>query len=167
MLDIDSDDSAKRKDEIDEDKLEYKLEKSVQMLISREDNRKKNASSKADPQTLASRVQSLDQGLHDLSEAEYMKRFGFEAAEVVRFLDKFELVVQFKGLYSFALVTATLQTSRDVLALSLYQWQRALDGYGKWLGNFVQEVGEEFTQFCRVLTPMGEHYTKESLMRVQ
>lgn len=51
-----------------------------------------------------------------------MKRFGFEAAEVVRFLDKYELVVQFKGLYSFALVTATLQTSRDVLALSLYQW---------------------------------------------
>ena len=60
MLDIDSDDSAKRKDEIDEDKLEYKLEKSVQMLISREDNRKKSASSKVDPQTLASRVQSLD-----------------------------------------------------------------------------------------------------------
>ena len=60
MLDIDSDDSAKRKDEIDEDKLEYKLKKSVQMLISREDNRKKSASSKADPQTLASRVQSLD-----------------------------------------------------------------------------------------------------------
>ena len=29
MLDIDSEDSAKRKDEIDEDKLEYKLEKSV------------------------------------------------------------------------------------------------------------------------------------------
>lgn len=60
MLDIDSDDSAKRKDEIDEDKLEYKLKKSVQMLISREDNRKKSASSKVDPQTLASRVQSLD-----------------------------------------------------------------------------------------------------------
>lgn len=60
MLDIDSDDSAKRKDEIDEDKLEYKLEKSVQMLISREDNRKKSAGSKVDPQTLASRVQSLD-----------------------------------------------------------------------------------------------------------
>ena len=41
MLDVESDDSTKRKDEIDDDKLEYKLKKSVQMLISREDNRKK------------------------------------------------------------------------------------------------------------------------------
>ena len=116
-------DSPKRQDDIDEEKLEYKLKKSVQMLISREDNRKKAAGPKADPQTLASRVQSLDQGLHDLSEAEYMKRFGYdEAAAMVRYLDKFELVVQFKGLYSFALVFTTLQTSRDILALSLYQW---------------------------------------------
>ena len=53
-------DSPKRQDDIDEEKLEYKLKKSVQMLISREDNRKKAAGPKADPQTLASRVQSLD-----------------------------------------------------------------------------------------------------------
>ena len=124
MLDLadslETDDSPK-KEEISEEKLEYKLKKSVQMLISREDNRKKAGGPKADPQTLASRVQSLDQGLHDLSEAEYMKRFGYdEAAAMVRYLDKFELVVQFKGLYSFALVFTTLQTSRDILALSLY-----------------------------------------------
>ena len=80
------------------------------MLISREDNRKKSAGPKADPQTLASRVQSLDQGLHDLSEAEYMKRFGGNdsAAILTRHLDKFELVVKFKGLYSFALMFTTL-----------------------------------------------------------
>ena len=73
-----------------------------------------------------------------------MKRFGYEnAAEITRLLDKFELVIRFKGLYSFALVTATLQTSRDVLALSLYQWSQALDGYEKWFGNFVQEIRME------------------------
>ena len=57
---LEFDEVPKRKEEIAEDKLEYKLRKSVQMLISREDNRKKSAGSKADPQTLASRVQSLD-----------------------------------------------------------------------------------------------------------
>ena len=97
-----------------------------------------------------------------------MKRFGLEnTAAIVRILDRFELVVQFKGLYTFALVNTTLQTTRDILSLSLYQWTRALDGYEKWLGNFVQEVGDEFTKFYRGLTPLGADYTKESLMRVQ
>lgn len=59
MLGLDFDESPTTKEEIGEEKLEYKLRKSVQMLISREENRKK-AGSKADPQTLASRVQSLD-----------------------------------------------------------------------------------------------------------
>ena len=109
MLGLEFDESPASKEEIGEHKLEYKLRKSVQMLISREENRKKAAGSKADPQTLASRVQSLDQGLHDLSESEYMKRFGVEStAAIVRILDKFELVVQFKGLYTFALVFTTL-----------------------------------------------------------
>ena len=139
MLGLEVDTIKKTEQELDEE-LNHKLEQSVQMLISREDNRKKAAGSKVDPQSLASRVQSLDQGLHDLSESEYMKKFGVESPSVImRSLDKFELIVQFKGLYSFALVLTTLQTSRDVLALSMYQWSTALDGYEKWLGNFVQE----------------------------
>ena len=88
MLGLEFDTKKKTELEMDED-LNHKLEKSVQMLISREDNRKK-AAGKVDPQSLASRVQSLDQGLHDLSEAEYMKKFGLDnPAEIVRQIDKF------------------------------------------------------------------------------
>ena len=108
MLGLEVDTIKKTEQELDEE-LNHKLEQSVQMLISREDNRKKAAGSKVDPQSLASRVQSLDQGLHDLSESEYMKKFGVENSSVImRSLDKFELIVQFKGLYSFALVLTTL-----------------------------------------------------------
>ena len=78
----------------------------------------------------------------------------------------YEVKLKFKMLYTHALVVTTIQTSRDIVKNSIYQWDLFMSNYKSWMGGYIQEEGEYFQLFCKKLTPLGELFTKESLSRV-
>ena len=152
---------------ISEERLNLKLKRSIQSLINREDHRfKKGANNlKSNPGSLRSRVLVLEEKYHDLYQNEYKRNEN--NLESIRNLDVYEVKLKFKMLYTHALVVTTLQTSRDIIKNSIYQWGLFMSNYKSWMGGYVQEEGESFQHFYRRLTPLGALFTKETLSRVQ
>ena len=118
----------------------------------------------SNPGSLRSRVLVLEEKYHDLFQNE-LKR-GEDPLESIRNIDLYEVKLKFKMLYTHALVVTTMQTSRDIVKNSIYQWGLFMSNYKSWMGGYVQEEGESFQLFCKKLTPLGELFTKESLSRV-
>ena len=116
------------------------------------------------PGSLRSRVLVLEEKYHSLVKNEVKK--GDDALDSIRNIDLYEVKLKFKMLYTHALVVTTMQTSRDIVKNSIYQWGLFMSNYKSWMGGFVQEQGESFQQFYKKLTPLGELFTKESLSRV-
>ena len=126
---------------VDEDKLECKLSKHVARNINRVRAEIQNTQiyRKYNPTSLRSRVAMLDEGSYHLNKVENASMYSHIEDE--KNVDQLMQNLARQSSFQFTILLSLIQTTTNILSLTLNQWQQYMKGNDTWMGSFVLEDG--------------------------